>query len=379
MSGGFSTAGGGGGTTLSGGTSGRLAKWSAADNIGSTDWAIGASNGELQYVGASKGTAAAPLLQIHASAATGLVVSDDAFNRLAFISNGFYAGEFTASGILRFYGGASRSNGSYIYSTSQGPEIGMLEAGQDRFNIRLPANASSFNLYCLTEGGTNLINLTRSISTNADGGCFFINGGGTSPSGGSSAIDTVDILACTGGGGVSFGGAYKKANGVTAVSRLDWTGARGTTTANSATTITGSSTIFEHQFGIGDYVALSSAASTFARITAIGSETSMTVNTALGDGTSQTFVRRQAPLHVKDRNEASILYCSPYGDVVMGAPGGAALATDATNGFLFIPTCAGAPSGTPETYTGRVPLVYDTTNNELYIYDGAWVSTSVFA
>jgi len=52
---------------------------------------------------------------------------------------------------------------------------------------------------------------------------------------------------------------------------------------------------------------------------------------------------------------------------------GAALATDATNGFLYIPTCAGTPNGTPTTQTGTIPIVYDTTNHKLYIYDGSWV------
>lgn len=43
-----------------------------------------------------------------------------------------------------------------------------------------------------------------------------------------------------------------------------------------------------------------------------------------------------------------------------------------TDGFLYLPTCAGAPSGTPTAYTGRVALVYDTTNNKLMAYNGAW-------
>ena len=60
-------------------------------------------------------------------------------------------------------------------------------------------------------------------------------------------------------------------------------------------------------------------------------------------------------------------------NVVVGT---AALATSATNGFLYIPTCAGAPSGTPTAFTGRVPLVYDSTNNKLYAYNSAWKSAT---
>lgn len=51
----------------------------------------------------------------------------------------------------------------------------------------------------------------------------------------------------------------------------------------------------------------------------------------------------------------------------------AAVATNATNGFLYVSSCAGTPIGTPTAYTGRVPIVVDTTNNKLYFYSsGAW-------
>ena len=54
--------------------------------------------------------------------------------------------------------------------------------------------------------------------------------------------------------------------------------------------------------------------------------------------------------------------------------GAAAIATTATDGFLYLPSCAGAPTGTPTTQTGTVPCVFDTTDGKLYFYTGgAWV------
>lgn len=55
----------------------------------------------------------------------------------------------------------------------------------------------------------------------------------------------------------------------------------------------------------------------------------------------------------------------------------AALATNATDGFLYIPTCAGTPTGTPTTLTGRVPIIFDTTNDKLYVYRGGWKSVTL--
>lgn len=53
--------------------------------------------------------------------------------------------------------------------------------------------------------------------------------------------------------------------------------------------------------------------------------------------------------------------------------GGGAVATNATNGFFYVPTCAGTPTGVPTTKTGFAPIVVNTTNNKLYFYSGgAW-------
>jgi hypothetical protein len=66
--------------------------------------------------------------------------------------------------------------------------------------------------------------------------------------------------------------------------------------------------------------------------------------------------------------------------IIVGAQGsvllnvtGSALATGATAGFTFIPSCAGTPTGTPTAHTGMTPYVHDSTNGILYAYSGgAW-------
>jgi hypothetical protein len=57
--------------------------------------------------------------------------------------------------------------------------------------------------------------------------------------------------------------------------------------------------------------------------------------------------------------------------------GNAALITTAVNGFLYLPTCPGAPTGTPVTKTGTCAAVYDTTDNKLWVYNGAWVGVTL--
>jgi hypothetical protein len=59
--------------------------------------------------------------------------------------------------------------------------------------------------------------------------------------------------------------------------------------------------------------------------------------------------------------------------------GTAALATTATNGFFYIPGSAGTPTGVPTAKTGLVPMHYDTTNNEFYIYNGGWKKGTTFS
>lgn len=70
----------------------------------------------------------------------------------------------------------------------------------------------------------------------------------------------------------------------------------------------------------------------------------------------------------------TILQLKDSFDVVMG---NSAQATNATAGFLFIPSCAGPPTGVPAVIpSNRVALMYDRTNSKLYVYNGGWKSTA---
>ncbi|TSC93808.1 MAG: hypothetical protein CEN87_758, partial [Parcubacteria group bacterium Licking1014_1] len=89
-----------------------------------------------------------------------------------------------------------------------------------------------------------------------------------------------------------------------------------------------------------------------------------------GSGSSDMFFQTATAgaSATTDRTPTTKLTVRGNGNVVVGT--GTALATDATAGFLHIPTSAGAQTGTPSAdTTGTSPIVYDTTNNRLYVYN----------
>lgn len=66
---------------------------------------------------------------------------------------------------------------------------------------------------------------------------------------------------------------------------------------------------------------------------------------------------------------ATRLTVSNAGNLVLGS---GALTTSATDGFLYLASMAGVPTGTPSTNSGRVPLAYNTASNILYAYNSGW-------
>jgi hypothetical protein len=54
--------------------------------------------------------------------------------------------------------------------------------------------------------------------------------------------------------------------------------------------------------------------------------------------------------------------------------------TTQTNGFFYIPSCSGAPTGVPAVENAGITcLMYDETNNYLYAYNGGWKKIGPFA
>jgi hypothetical protein len=94
----------------------------------------------------------------------------------------------------------------------------------------------------------------------------------------------------------------------------------------------------------------------------------------LGDATSGLYRSASNEIAIAT-NGALQLKVGATGSLIMG---NAAISTSATDGFLYIATCAGAATGTPTSVTGRVPIVFDSTNGRLYAYySGAWKYAAV--
>lgn len=97
-----------------------------------------------------------------------------------------------------------------------------------------------------------------------------------------------------------------------------------------------------------------------------------TDGTLLGiDASANTVINNQESANVNISTAGTQrMRVTSAGSVVVGN-NSSALATNATDGFLYISTSAGAPSGTPTTQTGSAPIHIDSTNNAFYYYSGS--------
>ena len=159
---------------------------------------------------------------------------------------------------------------------------------------------------------------------------------------------------------------------VDGTTRFDYNGAN----ANTWTLTTASSTYtFDNSGGLNGLVSL-------RFLTTNGGTISGYINVStsgvflLRDGAASSFDRLQfggttSSFPALKRVSANLQVIAADNTASAGfIVGNQALATSATDGFLYVPTCAGTPTGTPTTQTGTAPLVVDSTNNKLYFYSG---------
>jgi len=119
------------------------------------------------------------------------------------------------------------------------------------------------------------------------------------------------------------------------------------------------------QYRIGAAAALSRDGSNYTKVTASDGITGLHVGNATD---ANNYYSNDGHIFRKKDNTLR-LTITAAGSIV---PGSAALATTATDGYLYITSCAGVPTGVPTTQTGRVAIQFDSTNNDLYVYNGAW-------
>jgi collagen type VII alpha len=91
----------------------------------------------------------------------------------------------------------------------------------------------------------------------------------------------------------------------------------------------------------------------------------------VGAASGDTVIRSSQTLHFGDGGGNERGFIDTAGNASLGK---ASIDTAATDGFFYVPSCAGPPTGVPTTKTGRVPLIADSTNNKVYVYlGGAWL------
>lgn len=247
-----------------------------------------------------------------------------------------------------------------------------------RFNATDTASASASLLMDLQVGGSSLFAVRKDnsilFSGGGNNGRLFTTGGILSYS--ASAAD----FAVNGADNVRR--ASIGANGVRLISGavVDWSSnANGPATANVDLILRRRGTA-NLQLGAAD------AAAPVAQTLSVQSVVAGTSNTAganltitgsqgTGTGAGGSIIFQVAPAGSSGTAQNALtrrLAIVGAGSVVVG-DGVAALATTATDGFIYVPTCAGTPTGTPTTQTGAAPIVIDTTNNKLYFYSaGQW-------
>lgn len=234
-------------------------------------------------------------------------------------------------------------------------------------------------------GAATVAGGNRVQGTDSGGAAFLLGGQG----GGSTGVG--GAVTITSGAG-AFGGTVTISSGMTNTSSGATTaivGGRGGTSGGSATVTGGIGDIGNGGDVIltggsistagftGGSVALVGAAGVGA--TSAGGHVTITAGAGVttGAGGNVDITAGASPSGIS----GSIRWASPLVSTsnLRFSHGTSALATNATEGFFHIQSCAGAPTGVPANIpTGQIPAVVDSTNSRLYLYiGGTWKSVGV--
>lgn len=267
-----------------------------------------------------------------------------------------------AGGHATFTGDVTAEN-LYLPGTS-GANIGILTDGYFAFNNggSITVNGANFLL------GSNGLGNSASVLTFAAGGTGAATFGGDIYIGANGIGNNASVLTFGAGstGGATFGGSgfFTGACNVT----RDFDGNAQMQWLNNVSSHANAGTLTKMQTAGGGDVVISMLL-----------PSSVYWSFGIDNSDSDAFkihiasTLADASLFEIDRSGHTFLANVAGGNVVSGFQ--AALATNATDGFLHIPMCAGAPTGAATSYTGKGALVYDSTNDTLYIREGgAWAT-----